>query len=744
MFWNIPGPAESTASRQKKRDQTPTKVEQTSPSLQERPFQVRQMAILGNLCVGKTTLFDELSSNGEHSVNIPGSTQTVKRAVLAKGPGSAPKHLKRCCAGCSGGKSWRGNSFGVAGLCHVAPGNTSETVPSSLACRSIRQKEREGAPTDSVVATHLYDTPGSATFAANSEDEAVSRDLLLSGQVDSVLFVADAKNPRRSLPFALEVAEFDLPMLISLNMVDESEVMGVHIDKKILKRELGVPIVQTVATERQGLHRLSEQLLSPNTSKRKTRFPEAIEQALVSLEKILQNSRVAPRALGVLLLSGDQNVQSWIEEHLGELALRRAKSILDSAVKSFSAPLKKVISGSFYDEARRIIDRAVISKKKSPSLLVRFGGLAQRPLPGTLIGLGVLVLAYYWVGVFGATFVVDNLSSRLFEGILIPWCESAVRYIPSSFVRDAIMDPDFGLLPSGLFLAIGIVLPVLFCFYSLQAVLEDSGYLPRLAVLFDRLFRKFGLNGQGLIPLILGFSCIAMSVITARMLPSKKERNILTLLVVGIPCAPLLAVMTVILDKIPATAAVVVFGFVGLRIAVTGIVAAKILPGKLPDLILEIPQMRVPTWRVLLSKTWRRTWQFMREAVPVFLAASFIVFLIDRFGGLAALSEMGKPVVQGLLGLPDQAVQVFVKTAIRRENGATELEHVRAHFDNVQLVVIMLVMTFVMPCINTTAVIVKERGIKACLTILATSVAIAILTGALVNASCRFFGITFT
>jgi ferrous iron transport protein B len=360
-----------------------------------------------------------------------------------------------------------------------------------------------------------------------------------------------------------------------------------------------------------------------------------------------------------------------------------------------------------------------------------------------LIGLGVLVLAYYWVGVFGATFVVDNLSARLFEGILIPWFDGIVSYIPSAFVRDAIMDPDFGLLPTGIFLAIGIVLPVLFCFYVLQALLEESGYLPRLAVLFNRLFNRIGLNGRGLIPLVLGFSCIAMAVITTRMLPTRKERNILGLLVAGIPCAPLLAVMFVILDSMSWTAAAVIFGLVAVRIAVAGYVAARVLPGRLPELILEIPKMRIPRLHVLWAKTWRRTWQFMREALPVFLVASFVIFLFDRVGGLAAVENLARPFVHNVLGLPDQAVQVFIKTAIRRENGATELEHLRGQFDNVQLVVTMLVMTFVMPCINATIVIVKEYGFKACLAILGTTVASALAVGALVNLICRSLGITF-
>ncbi|MCP4676244.1 MAG: ferrous iron transporter B [Deltaproteobacteria bacterium] len=679
---------------------------------------VRQMAILGNVCVGKTSLFGSLCSSGEHSVNIPGSTTEVKWGVLSAGSGGAPRSFRRRCADC-----------GLHGsMGHRIFVNTSP-------CCDVAKMS----------ATHLYDTPGSATLAANSEDEIVARDLMLSGQIDSVLLVADAKNLRRSLALALEVAELGLPMVFDLNMIDESESMGIEVDKVALARELGVPIGQTVATERRGIRRLAELILTPRVSTRQTRFSEAVDTALQRLEDTLQNPVLAARALGILLLAGDRAAETWVSEHLGEQVRREARTIVEEAQSASGTPLKKLMTDAFYAEAERIVERVLVSSARSPSLLVRFGALAQRPVSGVLIGLVVLILAYYWVGVFGATFVVDNLATHLFDGLLIPFFEKIVEPIPSAFVRDAIMDSDFGLLPTGLFLALGLVLPVLFCFYLFESILEDSGYLPRLAVLLDRIFRWLGLNGQSLIPLVLGFSCITMAVITTRMLPTRKERIILTLLLIlGIPCAPLLAVMFILLGKMPWTAGAVVFGFVAVQILLAGYLSNKLIPGELPDLILELPKMRIPRPQVMLVKTWRRTWQFMREALPIFLVASFAVFLVDRLGGLALLENLARPVVQGLLGLPDQTVQVFIKTAIRRENGATELNLLRDQFDNVQLVVTMLVMTFLMPCINATIVIIKERGFKVSLLILTTVSIWAITAGAVVNLVCRGLGITFS
>ncbi len=688
----------------------------------------RQLIIIGNVSVGKTSLFAELCANGEKPVNIPGSTQQTRRGVLALGPAGLSWAGRRHCQRCTNG-GWRKQETPSCLSADPADSRTGDT--SARACPA----------TNRVI--HLYDTPGSATLAANSEDEMVARDLLLSGQMDGVVLVADAKNIRRSLALALEINTLGLPMVIALNMLDEAETMGIEIDEQALSDAFGVPVGRTVAIERRGIHRLAELMLEARVSPLEIELPKGVAEALDRLTPLLLDGPIAPRGLALLLLADDPAAMALAERHFNSDDITQITEIIKETRESHHTSLKQLLVDTFYGQADQIVERVAESSARSPSPLVRFGQLAQQPLSGSLIGLAVMVLAYFWIGKFGATFLVDAVSATFFEQTVIPLCQTAVDQLPSQFVRDAIMDPDFGLLPTGLFLAVGLVLPVLFCFFSLQAVLEDSGYLPRLAVLFDRLFSRIGLNGQALIPLVLGFSCIAMSIITTRMLPSKKERNILSLLVIGIPCAPLIAVFVVILGELPWTATALLCGLIGLRIMLTGWVTAKALPSPHPDLILEIPQMRIPRLRILWSKTWRRTFAFIREAVPIFLLAAFVVFVFDRIGGLEVIERVARPAVNGLLGLPDQAVQVFIKTAIRRESGAAELGHLRDQFDNVQLVVTMLVMTFVMPCLNTAIVLLKERGVKACLVILSVSFVLAIASGALVNLVCRLTGVTF-
>jgi ferrous iron transport protein B len=201
--------------------------------------------------------------------------------------------------------------------------------------------------------------------------------------------------------------------------------------------------------------------------------------------------------------------------------------------------------------------------------------------------------------------------------------------------------------------------------------------------------------------------------------------------------------MLVILAKMPWYASIFVFGFLLLQTMVVGVLADKVIPGGHAELMLELPPMRAPGARSILVTTWRRTWTFMKEAVPLFLLAAFLVFLFDYVGGLRLLENAVQPLMNGLLGLPESAVRVFMKTIIRREVGAVELDLLAADFSNLQLVVSLLTMTLLIPCVNTLVVLFKERGARVASATLAGIFVYALLAGGLVNHVCRALGITF-
>jgi ferrous iron transport protein B len=663
-----------------------------------------EVLVLGNLQSGKTTVFRRLCGERAREVVIP---QTSSRLAWAQ---VRPRTIGRLAAL-------------IARLTGAA------------------RNERGGGRGAELA---LLDCPGTATLFPQGEDELVARDTLLGMRPSAILVVADAKNMRRSLALIAHAAEFQLPMVVALNMVDEARRHGITVDAGLLASQLGVEVIPTVAHQGQGLDRLVESLARARVPRRVVRFADRIERAIESTEDILAGLPCCSRGVAEMLLVGDPEAEQMVRETLGSRTLDRAKELMCGLAIDQHVPLEVLLTEALHAGAARLADQAVARTSVRRWYLDAVGRCAHHPVIGLLIAAIVVAAMYLWVGELGATRVVDALDTYVFTGWLIPLCERLVAHIPSQLVRDAIMDPDFGLLPTGVFLAFGLVMPVLFFFYFGFTLLVESGYLPRLSILLDRVLRVIGLNGRGILPLTMGLSCVTMALITTRMLETQKERNIASfLLILGLPCAPLLAVMLVILAEMQIGATITVFSVIAVQTLVAGFLAARVHPGLVSDFIIEVPPMRVPKLRNVLIHTTRQTYHFMKEALPLFMLASLVLFTIDRLGGLEAAERVTEPLVGGLLGLPEDSVQVFIKTMIRRESGAAELNLIMGGFDNVQLVVTLLVMTFLTPCINSFFVLIKERGLKNALLLVLLASVHAIVVGAVVNAACRGLGVTF-
>ncbi len=642
------------------------------------------IAIVGNMNVGKSTLFSRMCGGRKTSINVPGSTVWV-------------------------------TSGNIKGTDRLA-----------------------------------FDTPGIISIFSDNEDERASRDILLPRKIDSnirrIVLVADAKNMKRSIAIALQYAEYGLPMLIDINMIDEAFPRGIEINPEKLSEILGIDVFMTVARDGIGVSKVISGLTDMKTPKRLIEYPQWVKQFLEIVAKLLKSADISTRAIGLLLLAGDRGVAEYIEDKFGIGMLEQLRDLAEEYRREEPQSYGIILTELRNRKAGEIVDE--VQKVSPPSknpFFIKFGDWCAQLSTGVPIAIIMLYIMYLFVGTFGATFLVDTINGTLFEGFLIPMTAKLVAPIPSDFIRDMIVDPDFGILPTGVFLALGLVLPVLFCFYIAFGILEDSGYLPRISILLDKLLQKIGLNGKGVIPLVMGFSCITMAILTTRMLDTKKEKNIATfLLLLGMPCAPLLAVMFIILGKMPVSATITVFGLIFMQILIAGFLANKILPGERAPLFMEIPAMRFPKPTQILKMSASKTYFFMKEAVPVFILASLLVFLFERMGGLAVLERISEPVISGFMGLPEKTVQVFIKTIIRREAGATEIEHLSSNYNNVQLVVNLLVMTFLSPCINAIIVLFKERGAKASIVIMGSVLIYAILVGAVINHVCQLFGITFT
>lgn len=596
----------------------------------------------------------------------------------------------------------------------------------------------------------VYDISGANMLFSGRQDDRIARDILLRGavrgHVSRILIVADAKNLKRSIALALQYAEYELPLLLALNMTDEAELMGIRTDCDRLEEVLGVPVCETTAREGKGIEAVFSELQQMRRLQCRVKYPEDIERFLDTFQSLVPSGPVAYRAAGLLMLSGDGSIRDHILKIAGEEVFERIANLADALrvgeTLSIGARVGEVFNKRAEEIGREVQYREV---REAVSFSERMGGWSSSPKTGVPIALMILVAMYYFIGAFGATYLVDTISETIFEGYVFPFTAILVEPIPSAFVRDLIMDADFGVMQTGVFLALGLVMPVIFCFYIVFGILEEVGYIHRLSILFDKVFQRIGLNGKGVIPLVMGFSCVTMAILTTRVLNSEKEKNIAAfLLFLVMPCSPLLAVMVIILNKQPASALITVFGIILSQMILAGYLTNKILPGEVTPLLIEIPSIRFPRPLTVIKSAGIKTLAFMKEALPVFISASVGIFVFERSGGLRLLEHAAGPFLDSILGLPENSVQVFIKTIVRRESGATELLHLGSLYTNLQIVTAMIVMIFITPCINSIIVLFKERGFRAGFSIVVAVMAYAILIGCVVNYTCRFLGVTFS
>jgi len=594
--------------------------------------------------------------------------------------------------------------------------------------------ETEGNLPDGSRALFL-DTPALSSLFSSFESEREVRALLLSGRPDRILYVAEARNLHRAVALFHQLTLLEKPIVVAVTGL-ENEADN-RLDEEAVRRDLGCPVVCLSTDLAADEARLLEALTGPSEA----------PPVQLSVERLAS-------------LRGERGpvLAGLSDPHLLRLCLPDASleglgAAQAVAVRETARELARVnpflrndlfLTDLTFQLAARQLSRwkRPLPSGRRPGWGERIGLWAQRPITGIPVVLGLIALMYVFVGLFGAQILVEWMERWLFTPVLEPFFLWFTHLFPSDFVQKAILDPDFGLVPTGLFLVLGIVFPVLLTYYVFIGFLESAGYFPRLSVLLDRSMRPMGLNGKGVMPLIMGLSCVTMAILTTRMLESRKEKIIASfLLVLGLPCAPLLSTMFIILGQLPFAATLLLFGLLLSQIFLGGWLANKLISGRQSELIMEIPPITLPDPRWVLRSAWVRTWLFMKEAVPFFLAASFLLFLLNEVGAVAWLGDASAPLVEHFWGLPPESVQVFIKTIIRRENGVAELAHLQAGFTGNQLLITLLIMTFLMPCVNATFMLFKERGTRIALLIIGTVLLYTTLMGGAVNFGLRLLGV---
>ncbi len=582
-------------------------------------------------------------------------------------------------------------------------------------------------------AWEVVDTPGLRSLFPRSEDEVAARDALLDEPPDVIVQIADAKALRRTLHLTLEIAQLGRPMVLVLNLSDEARARGFGVDVRRLSKALGFPVVETVAVTGEGLAELRKAILEARAYSGPTAEPPDIAAVLPALSEVLPEGCPSRASVAEMLLGGDPTMERYLTHRWGWSARDR----VDVHRKAFATP-PSLVAFAWRESLAEELGAAASWKNggATPGWVDRLGMTLLRPLAGSLAAAFVLFLLYEFVGVLAAQDAVDFLEDTVFGKWLLPPTVALFDALPVPWLRDLFVGP-MGLITMGLTYALAIVLPVVTAFFLFFGAMEDSGYLPRLSVLLDQLFRKVGLNGKAVFPMILGLGCGTMATLTTRVLDSARERILVTLLLaLAIPCSAQLGVVMGLLAGLSAAAVLTWLAAVTAVFFLVGWGAARLLPGARAPFWIEIPPLRVPRPMNLIRKVKTRVVWYLMEAVPLFLIGTLLLFVLDRTGGLRALEVLTAPVVTGWLGLPREATFALISGFLRRDYGAAGFYALaqRGLLAPVQVVVSLVTLTLFVPCFAQFLMMVKERGVRTAAWVLVAVTAIAVLAGGLVRA----------
>ncbi|HEY3314896.1 MAG TPA: ferrous iron transport protein B, partial [Bacillota bacterium] len=446
----------------------------------------------------------------------------------------------------------------------------------------------------------VIDTPGVYGVSSFNDEERVARDVIIGA--DTVVNVVDASHLDRDLFLTLQLIDMGKEVVVALNLVDEAERFGFHLDHERLSALLGVPVIPTVAVTGRGLAELKDAL---------------------------------PRAR-----SGHPHPAIAAElDHLAEAGRSRSEALLVLEDDQIIADRHGLAPGdrrdAFYalrrERVRDIVSRVRRESLRRPGLAATLGRLTLRPATGLAFLALVLLALYYLVGVLTAQVLVNLTEKTIMKGYYEPFVRGLVAHVvPPSSALGVILVGEYGVLTMTATYLLGLLLPLVLVFYLAMSIMEDSGYLPRVAALADRTLVRIGLNGRAIIPLILGFGCVTMATITTRLLGSSRERTIaVALLGLTIPCSAQIVVIAGLMAGTGPLFFLVYLAVITLIFGLVGRFLDRVLPGRSTDLLIDLPPLRLPRAGNVWTKSLNKTVMFLREAGPLFLYGALFIGLLQ-------------------------------------------------------------------------------------------------------------------
>jgi len=474
------------------------------------------------------------------------------------------------------------------------------------------------------------------------------------------------------------------------------------------------------------------------------KYDTIIEDAVREIDELLISEySISKKSISLLVLQRDKDMIDKIKKD-EENNFSKIISIVETVERQYDKPLNYVISLNRQKKIGEISDKYIIrTEKKENSISDFLSGITMNITTGIPVLLLVLYFGLYqFVGKFGGGTIVDFLENDIFGKHINPLVNGLVStYIPWNWLQELIAK-DYGIITLGIRYAIALILPIVGTFFIAFSIIEDSGYLPRLAMLVDRIFKKIGLSGRAVIPMTLGFGCVTMATMVSRTLETRREKIIATLLLaLAIPCSAQLGVIMALLSGQPRALLVWMTFMVSIFLFV-GFLTARLMPGDKPSFYMEVPPLRWPKISNVLVKTYTRIHWYFIEILPLFIFASVMIWFGNLSGLFPFIINLMKPFVN-LIGLPDETAKAFLFGFFRRDYGAAGLYDLQKSglLSPRQLVVTASTLTLFVPCIAQFSMMIKERGAKSAVAMAAFIFPFAFLAGYALNKILIVFGV---
>ena len=585
----------------------------------------------------------------------------------------------------------------------------------------------------------LVDLPGTYSLAGTNPVEREVFSFLASHPVDVIINVLDASHVSHGLELSLELIELQRPIIIALNMMDEARRMGINVDIQTLSKELGVPVLPVIASRGMGVRDL---FVTALLLTRKSQVPKRIEFSREIEEIILKISNGIHSDVG-LLPKTTIAIKLLEEDPTVIQSLQTAQPELEAEVIGFQAEILDkrgqqavwVISGERHAISTRLGKAVVQEGVRRITFRDKLDDVFLHPIFGYFFLILVLLIFFQFVYMFGSLLEkpLVNLFNSFEEILLAPLNEGKLFY---EIVHGLIQGISGGL---------AIVLPYLLPFLFGLGLLEDIGYLPRVAFLMDALMHRLGLHGKAIVPFILGYGCNVPAIMSTRIMEDRRDRFLAATLATMVPCAARLAVVFgLVAYYLGPNFALIIYLFNLFVIAITAKLLSRMLPEDSPGLILEMPVYRFPTWRTVIHKTWFRVREFIVEAWPALIVGSILLSILTFLNWSYYLNLLVRP-ISWLLGLPSEVGVPLIFGILRKELSMVMLrqslgaEDLSTVITSVQMITFSVFVVFYIPCLATLMVIKKELGTKAVLIISGLTIFIATISALIARFSATLF-----